>query len=114
MSLYRCTIAHDGENRQIIVHWDDDDPNRHIVAPASIAASDVTEDRLAHELGRMGFRVVSTDSDNVGRGWAIVAHARSDWPFYNPLTNGWCSHLDDETKRGIKAQWPDAVVPGVR
>lgn len=114
MSLYRCTIAHDRADRQIIVHWDDNDPNRHIVAPTTIVAGEITEERLAHELGRMGFRVVSTDSDNIGRGWAIVAHTRSDWPFYNPLTQGWCAYLDDRTKAEIRAKWPEAVVPGVQ
>lgn len=114
MSLYRCTIAHDGANRQIVVHWDDNDPNRHIVAPTTIPASETSEDRLAHELGRMGFRVVSTDSDNIGRGWAVVAHTRADWPFYNPLTQGWCAYLDDTAKQGIRARWPEADVPGVR
>jgi hypothetical protein len=76
MSLYRCTIAEDRDNRQIIVHWDDNDPNRHIMAPVTVPAGELDEDRLAHELARAGFRVVSIGSDNVGRGWAIVARTQ--------------------------------------
>ena len=114
MSLYQVTIAHDGENRQIVVHWDDNDPNRFIVAPFTVAAAELDESRLAHELGRMGFRLVSTDSDNVARGWAIVARTQSDRPFFNPLNGTWQAFLDDEEKRQIAAKWPYAEVPGVR
>lgn len=114
MSLYRCTIANDGDRRQIIVHWDDNDPNRHIVAPTTIGAGDLDEQRLALELSRAGFRIASTDSDNIGRGWAIVAHARRDWPFYNPISGDWCAFLSDDVKRAIAATWPAASVPGAR
>lgn len=114
MSLYRCTIATDGDRRQIIVHWDDNDPNRHIVAPISVAAGELDEQRLAHELSRSGFRIASTGSDNIGRGWAIVSHTRTDWPFYNPITGDWCAYLSDDVKRSIAATWPTASVPGVR
>ena len=42
MSLYRCTIANDGDQRQIIVQWDDNNnPNRHIVAPATVPAAEL-------------------------------------------------------------------------
>jgi hypothetical protein len=55
MSLYRCTIARDGTKRQIIVHWDDNDPNRHIVAPQTVPADELDEARLAQVVGSMGF-----------------------------------------------------------
>lgn len=113
MSLYRCTIANDGSRRQIVIHWDDNDANRIIVAPVAVPTSELNEERLIHEIGRMGFRLASTESDNVERGWAIVAHLRKDWPFYNPLDGSWHAFLDDETKRSIRERWPDADVPGV-
>ncbi len=114
MSLYRVTIANDGDKRQIIVAWDDNDPNRHIVAPVTVAASELDEARLEHELGRMGFRLASVDSDNIARGWAIVSRTRTDHPFYNPLDGSWCAYLDAPTKRAIAEKWPDADVPGAR
>lgn len=114
MSLYRCTIANDGDNRQIIVHWDDNDPNRHIVAPVTVPAAELDEDGLAYELGRGGFRLVSTGSDNVSRGWAIVARTQTDRPFYNPLDQSWHTYLTNDAKRTIAATWPDAAVPGKR
>ncbi len=118
MSLYRCTICLDGqpgvwEDRQIVVHWDDLDANTFVVAPFTVAAADLDEERLVHELGRMGFRLVSTNSDNIGRGWAIVSRSRTDRPFYNPLDRSWCAYLTDEDKRAIRNKWPDAAVPGV-
>ena len=114
MSLYRVTIANDGDKRQIIVAWDDENPNRHIVAPVTVAASELDEARLEHELGRMGFRLVSADSDNIGRGWAIAASRNSNHPFYNPADRSWCAYLDANAKRTIADKWPDAVVPGAR
>lgn len=113
MSLYKTTIAHDGNNRQIIVHWDDNDPNRHLTAPVTVPAAELDEDRLAHELGRSGFRMASGDSDNVGRGWAIVARSQSDRPFYNPLDGGWYAYLPDEVKVEIRSKYPQARVPGL-
>lgn len=113
MSLYTCTIARDGDNRQVIVHWDDRDPNRHIVAPVTACAGDLDEKRLADLVGSMGFRIVSAGSDNIGRGWAIVGRLRTDHPFYNPLDESWCAYLTDEDKRAIADKWPDARVPGV-
>lgn len=113
MSLYRCTIANDGATRrQIVVHWDDNDPNRHVTAPVTVAAADLDEDRLIAELNLMGFRMVSADSDNIGRGWAIVGRLRTQWPFYNPLDGTWQAFLSDEDKRAIAEKWPDADVPG--
>jgi hypothetical protein len=114
MSLYRCTIANDGDQRQIIVQWDDNNPNRHIVAPVTVPATELNEDRLAHELARSGFRLASIGSDNVGRGWAITARIQSDRPFYSPLDQTWHTYLSDDAKRAIAAKWPDAAVPGVR
>jgi hypothetical protein len=114
MSLYRCTIARDGDRRQIGVHWDDLDPNRYIAAPVAVPAAELDETRLEHELGRMGFRLSSTDSDNVGRGWAIVARTQSERPFFNPIDGTWNAFLDDEDKRTIRDKWPEAEVPGVR
>ncbi|OBK36966.1 hypothetical protein A5658_04715 [Mycobacterium sp. 1245111.1] len=114
MSLYRCTIAHDGDRRQIIVHWDDDNPNRAICSPVTVPAAELDEARLIHELGRSGFRLVSADSDNIGRGWAIVARSQTDRPFYNPIDQTWHTYLTDDAKRDIAATWPDAAVPGAR
>lgn len=113
MSLYRTTIAHDGGNRQIIVHWDDHDPNTHIVAPVTVPAAELDEARLQHELGSMGFRIASSDSDNVGRGWAIVSRLHTDRPFYNPIERSWYAYLSDDAKREIASKYPGARVPGV-
>ncbi|MBR7514144.1 hypothetical protein KC219_28700, partial [Mycobacterium tuberculosis] len=44
---------------------------------------------LAAALGRAGYRVVSTDSDNLGRGWAMVARSSSQHSFYDPVSAGW-------------------------
>lgn len=118
MAYYTCTIAHDDDNRQIIIHWDDHDPNRHLVTPVSVPASELDEARLVHEVGRMGFRIISTDSDNVGRGWAIVSRSftresTAQHYFYNPLTNGWQTYLSETDKNMIRTKYPDARVPGV-
>jgi hypothetical protein len=112
--LYKWTIARDGDRRQIVGHWDDLNPNRHIVAPFAVAAAELDENRLAHELGRMGFRIVSGGSDNAGRGWGIVAPTRSDLPFYNPIDQSWYAYLDEGAQRAIVDKWPDVDVPGVR
>ncbi|KXO91096.1 Uncharacterised protein (plasmid) [Tsukamurella tyrosinosolvens] len=113
MSLYHCTIALDGDNRQVIVHWDDNDANTHIVAPITIAASELDEAKLVHLVASMGFRMVSTGSDNVGRGWAIVARTNSNHPFYDPIAREWRAFLSDDQKAAIRTQYPDATVPGV-
>lgn len=112
--LYRCSIARDGDHRQIIVHWDDLDPNRHITAPVTVPVAELDESRLEHELGRKGFRLASSDSDNVGRGWAIVARIQSDRSFFNPINRIWCSSISGEEKRAINDKWPGAEVPGAR
>ncbi len=114
MSLYYCTIANDGPLRQIVVHWDDNDPNRHIVAPVTVPAVSLDETRLAAELAGMGFRLVSTESDNIDRGWAIVARAQLDRPFYNPLDGDWYAYLSDAVKREIANKWPNADIPGTK
>lgn len=115
MSLYTCTIAIDGgDKRQVIVHWDDRDPNRHIVAPVTVPADELDEKRLTEVVGSMGFRMVSTGSPNIARGWAIVGRLRTDRPFYNPLDQSWNTYLTDDAKRAIADKWPDAQVPGVR
>lgn len=114
MSLYTCTIANDGAQRQVVVHWDDKDPNRHVVAPVTLPANGLDECRLAEAVGSMGFRIVSADSDNVGRGWAIVARSNSDRPFYNPIDQSWNAFLPEDVKRAIADKWPGAAVPGVR
>ncbi|MFA5709321.1 hypothetical protein [Mycolicibacterium sp.] len=113
MSLYHCTIAQDRDQRQVIVHWDDHDPNRHIVAPVSVAADTLDEAKLTDLVSSMGFRIASTDSDNIGRGWAIVARIQTDRPFYNPLDQGWYAYLQDDVKSAIADKWPGARVPGV-
>lgn len=114
MSLYRCTIALDGEDRrQINIHWDDNDPNRLIVAPYDVAAVGFDEQRLADVVGTMGFSIASTCSDNVGRGWAIVSRLNRDRPFFNPVDHRWYSFLPDDVQREIRAKYPDADVPGV-
>lgn len=114
MSLYHCTIAHDGDKRQVIVHWDDNDPNRHIVAPCTVPADTLDESSLARIISSMGFRIATDSSDNVERGWAIVARTNSDRPFYDPLDGDWRTFLTDEQKRKIRDKWPGAAVPGVR
>lgn len=114
MSLYHCTIARDGDKRQVVVHWDDNNPNRHIVAPYTVPADSLDESSLAHILSSMGFRVATGSSDNVGRGWAIVARIDSARPYYNPLNGNWCTFLTGEQGRDIRSRYPDASVPGVR
>ncbi|WP_036376513.1 hypothetical protein [Mycolicibacterium austroafricanum] len=113
MSLYTTTIALDGDKRQIIVHWDDNDPNTHITAPVTVPAADLDESRLEHELGRMGFRIASAGSDNVGRGWAVVSRLHTDRPFYNPLDSSWYAYLPSDVKREIASKYPGSRVPGV-
>ena len=113
MSLYKTTIARDGDRRQIIVHWDDHDPNRHIVAPVTVPAAELDEARLEHELGRMGFRIASTGSDNIGRGWAIVSRLHTDRPFYSPLDGSWYAYLSDDVKAEISSKYPQSRVPGL-
>jgi hypothetical protein len=114
MGYYHATICRDGDaGHQVVVHWDDNDPNRFIYAPIAVAG-EVTEQKLADAVATQGWRIVSFDSDNVGRGWAIVARSEPTRPFYDPISQGWCTFLTDDQKRAIAAKYPDAVVPGVR
>lgn len=118
MAYYTCTIARDGDgDRQISIHWDDNDPNRHITAPVTVPADELDEARLALEVGRLGFRVISNDSDNIDRGWAIVSRSftsetTSDHSFYNPITGGWQAYLSAVDKNEIRTKYPAARVPG--
>lgn len=113
MAYYTATIARDGDaRRQIAVHWDDNNPNRHIIAPVTVATDELDEEKLSHVLASMGFRIISGDSDNVGRGWAVVSRAKSAHLFFNPLDGTWRSHLSDETKEQIRTTYPGAAVPG--
>lgn len=114
MSLYKAYIANDQakHKKQVSVVWDDNDPNRFITAPFPIDEQ-ATEDDLAAALGRAGYRVVSTDSDNLGRGWAMVARSSSQHSFYDPVSAGWYAYLTDEQKDEIRRLYPDAAVPGV-
>lgn len=112
MSLYHCTISRDGNDRQSIVHWDDNDAGRDIVAPCTMPATELDEARLAGVVGSMGFRIASEHSDNIGRGWAIVSPNNRDRPFYDPIDRDWRAYLSDDRKREIRDSYPDAVVPG--
>lgn len=115
MSHYIATIARDGDaKRQIVVHWDDNNPNRHVCAPVTVGAGELDETKLSSVLGSMGFRVVDdAGADNVGRGWATVTRIRDDRPFFNPLDSSWHSYLSEEIKDKIRATYPGASVPGV-
>ncbi|MEN4464152.1 hypothetical protein VXE65_19115 [Mycolicibacterium conceptionense] len=111
MSIYTATICKDSDRHQVVVHWDDNDPNRFIYAPVTVTG-DMTEDTLAKAVASQGFRVVSIGSDNVGRGHAYVARIHSDRPFYDPVSNGWYAYLSDQRKAAIAAKYPTARVPG--
>lgn len=114
MSLYKAYIANDQatHKKQVSVVWDDNDANRFITSPFPIDEQ-ATEDDLAEALGRAGYRVVSTDSDNLGRGWAMVARSSAQHSFYDPVSESWYAHLSDEQKKEIRRRYPDAAVPGV-
>ena len=109
MSTYKAFIAKDGNRFQVSVCWDDNDPNRFITAPFPLEPSD----DLDNQLGRAGYRLVSNDSDNIGRGWALVSRMATDRPFYDPVAQTWRSSLSDDAKQKIRAKYPDASVPGV-
>lgn len=98
MTEYRAFISKDGDNLQVSVCWDYDDPNRFITAPRPLPGT-VTEADLEHELGRDGYRLLSAEADNLGRGWALVA--TRDGRAWDPVTSTWCASLDDEQKRKI-------------
>ena len=110
MSQYKAFIAKDGKHFQVSVCWDDNDPNRFITAPFPLA----DPDDLAVQIERAGYRLVSTESDNVGRGWAIVTRAnQTERPYYDPVSRTWHAALSDDIKQQIRAKYPDAVVAGV-
>jgi len=110
MGYYTTTICRDGDHHQIVTHWDDHDPNRFIYAPITVTG-ELTEETLAAAVATQGFRIVSTESDSIGRGWAIVT--RPDHRFYDPISGDWYSYLTDTRKAAISAKYPDARVPGV-
>jgi hypothetical protein len=119
MAYYRATICkdrgpqNDRDGTQIVVHWDDKDPNRAITAPI-MYGHPVTDERvLAVLLRDEGWTVVSRDSDNVGRGFAIVKRTDGRHPFYDPISRSWYSFLTDDQKNQIRATYPGADVPGV-
>lgn len=118
MAYYTATIAidrgarNDRDGRQIVVHWDDNDPNRFIYAPISVDHPLTGEAELVELLAGQGWRVVSDGSDNVGRGWAIVTRKDKRLPFYNPLSRSWQAFLSDDEKRAVREKYPDATVPG--
>jgi hypothetical protein len=112
MGYYMATICNDGTGVQIVVHWDDLDPNRFITSPIKLRFPIADEAELENHLGTQGWRVVSNGSDNVGRGWAIVARRDTRWPFYNPISEQWQVFLTDAEKCEIAQRWPDARVPG--
>lgn len=108
MSIYRATITEDGEHsRRIVVHWDVNDTARSIAVSPTITAQELNESRLADELATLGFRLLSTESDNLGHGWAIVCRSAGSHKVYNPLDDAWCSHLSGEEKAAIAQRWPD-------
>lgn len=109
MCYYTTTICRDSDHHQVVTHWDDHDPNRFIYAPVTVTG-DMTEQKLADAVASQGFRIVSTDSDNIGRGWAIVE--RPDHRFYDPISRDWYSYLSNEQKDAITATYPEASVPG--
>ncbi|WP_165614953.1 hypothetical protein [Mycolicibacterium conceptionense] len=109
MGYYTTTICKDGDRHQVVTHWDDHDPNRFIYAPVTVTG-EMTEQKLADAVAAQGFRIVSTGSDNIGRGWAIVD--RHDHRFYDPISGDWYSFLSNEQKDAITAKYPGADVPG--
>jgi hypothetical protein len=109
MGYYTTTICKDDDRHQVVTHWDDHDPNRFIYAPVTVTG-ELTEQKLADAVASQGFRIVSTSSDNIGRGWAIVA--RPDHRFYDPISHDWYSYLSNEQKDAITATYPGASVPG--
>ncbi|WP_454793795.1 hypothetical protein [Mycolicibacterium lutetiense] len=111
MSIYTATICKDGDHHQVVVHWDDNDPNRFIYAPVTVT-DEMTEAKLSEAVASQGFRVISIGSDNVGRGHAYVSRIRSDWSFYDPISRDWYAYLSDERKAAIAAKYPEARVPG--
>jgi hypothetical protein len=120
MAYYMATICidhgpqNDKDGSQIVVHWDDSDPNSVITAPIVYGYPITDEATLEILLRDAGWSVVSHGSDNIGRGFAIVKRTDQRHPFFNPVTRSWFSFLTDDQKREIRAKYPDANVPGTR
>lgn len=113
MAYYKATICRDGAGSQVVVHWDENDPNRFITAPRMVPGGLVDARHLEEVLESDGWRLASAGSDNIGRGWAIVKRRESQWTFYNPITRDWYMFLSDDDKARIRETYPDAEVPGV-
>lgn len=120
MSLYMATICTDRgpqnnrDGRQIVVHWDDNDPNTAMPSGVINYAHPITDEQvLAVLLRDEGWTVVSFDSDNIGRGFAIVKRTDQRHPFFNPVTRTWQYFLSDQDKEEIRAKYPHAQVAGV-
>jgi len=117
VAYYTATICKDGSGCQVVVHWDDNDPNRFITTPTLVDHPITDGTELESVLEAQGWIMVSRDSNNIGRGWAIVKRKRDSAthyrPFFNPLDRGWYGSLSDEVKWQIRATFPEATVPGV-
>lgn len=119
MAYYMATICidrgpHNDQNgSQIVVHWDDNDPNRFITAPITVNHPVTSETELRSLLESAGYSIVSHDSDNIGRGFAIVKRSAPGRPFYHPVKREWVAALWDDDKREIRAKYPDAKIPCV-
>ena len=118
MCLYTATICIDRgpqnnqDGRQVVVHWDDNDPNRAIGIIQY--GHPITDERVLEVLLRdNGWSVVSKHSDNVGRGFAIVKRTDPRHPWFNPTDWTWKSYLSDGDKEQIRLKFPEANVPGV-
>lgn len=86
---YRLTVCQDTADRRrfyFVVHWDDNDPNTMITQVAE--AGPITNEAIADAALSMGFSVVSHDSDNAARGWAVVTRNGSH-PWFDPVARAW-------------------------
>ncbi|WP_396912578.1 hypothetical protein [Mycolicibacterium sp.] len=110
MCYYTTTICKDGDRHQVVTHWDDHDPNRFIYAPVTVTG-EMTEQKLAEAVASQGFRIVSNQSDNIGRGWAIVER-RQRHRFYDPISRDWYSSLSNDQKNAIAAKYPGVDILG--
>lgn len=119
MAYYMATICidrgaqNDQDGRQIVVHWDDKNPNSAITAPIMYAHPITSELVLEVLLRDEGWTVVSRGSDNIGRGFAIVKRTDTRHPFFNPVARAWQMFLTDSDKEEIRTKYPDADVPCV-
>lgn len=84
----------------VVVHWQDDDPNRlvcqtdagsmptgHQYDPAGWY---ITDDEIDHALATMGFRVVGSEAPALMRGQRVVIRDGGH-TFFNPADRGWYS-----------------------